>query len=205
MTEPPTGARPFSDDELTALRPLARQFPTLDTALAEPAPLAPDRRAVAAFPPEYQDLFLELLREPTGERGPHYYDALIDPLVKHDRALHLVRLTVRVVRHLAIDELVIGGDCWDRGPRGDRVVDYLRRQPRVAFVWGNHDAAWLGACLGHEALLAHVLRISTRYRRLSQLEEGYGVPTQALEVLARNVYKDDPATCFMPRGEGLRE
>ena len=50
---------------------------------------------------------------------------MIDALVRHDRALQLIRLTVRVLRNLAIDELVIAGDCWDRGPRGDRVVDYL--------------------------------------------------------------------------------
>ena len=63
---------------------------------------------------------------------------------------------MHAVRDLAIGELVIGGDCWDRGPRGDRVVEYIRRQPNVAFVWGNHDASWLGACLGHEALIANV-------------------------------------------------
>ena len=72
----------------------------------------------------------------------------------------------RLVRNLAIYELIIGGDCWDRGPRGDRVMDYLRQQPNVSFIWGNHDMAWLGACLGHEALICHVLRISLRYRRL---------------------------------------
>jgi fructose-1,6-bisphosphatase-3 len=162
----------------------------------------PQRYAEKTFPPEYRDLFAELLREPTAERGPHYYDALIEPLVEHDRALYLLRLTVRVVRNLAIDELVIGGDCWDRGPRGDKVVDYLMRQPRVSFIWGNHDVAWLGACLGSEALVAHVLRISLRYQRLAQLEEGYGIPLDALETLARKVYKDDPAANFMPKAAG---
>jgi fructose-1,6-bisphosphatase-3 len=162
----------------------------------------PQQRALETFPPEYRDLFAELLREPTGERGPHYYDALIDPLVQHDRALHVLRLTVRVVRNLAIDELVIGGDCWDRGPRGDRVVDYLMRQPRLSFIWGNHDAAWLGACLGNEALIAHVLRISLRYRRLAQLEEGYGILLEPLTELAGTLYRDDPAACFVPKGQG---
>jgi fructose-1,6-bisphosphatase-3 len=80
-------------------------------------------------------------------------------------------MTGRVIRNLAIDELVIAGDCWDRGPRGDRVVDYLMQQPNVALTGGNHDAAWLGAALGQEALICHVLRISLRYRRLLQLEE----------------------------------
>ena len=104
--------------------------------------------------------------------------------MRHGRALEATRLTVRVVRNLAVDELIIAGDCWDRGPRGDRVVDYLQRQPSMSFIWGNHDAAWLGACLGQEALIAHVVRISCRYRRLSQLEEGYGIIMQPLEHLA---------------------
>jgi fructose-1,6-bisphosphatase-3 len=161
----------------------------------------PLRRALEVFPPDYRELFLELLRETGGERGPRYYDALIDPLVRQDRALYVLRLIVRVIRNLAVDELVIGGDCWDRGPRGDHVVDHLMRQPRLAFIWGNHDAAWLGAGLGCEALVAHVLRISLRYRRLEQLEEGYGIPLEPLEHLARTVYADDPATCFAPKGE----
>ncbi|MFM7152320.1 MAG: fructose-bisphosphatase class III, partial [Gemmataceae bacterium] len=160
------------------------------------------RHAQESFPEDFRELFGELLREQGGERGTRYYDALIDPLVKHDRALFVIRQTVRVVRNLAVDELVIGGDCWDRGPRGDRVVDYLMRQPHVSFIWGNHDAAWLGASLGCEALIAHVLRISLRYRRLEQLESGYGISLTPLEHLARTVYDGDPAECFLPRGTG---
>jgi fructose-1,6-bisphosphatase-3 len=50
-----------------------------------------------------------------------------------------------------------------------------------------------------------VLRISLRYRRLSQLEEGYGIPMAPLEKLAREVYGDDPAERFTCRGEGMRD
>jgi fructose-1,6-bisphosphatase-3 len=162
-------------------------------------------RATRVFPPDYRDLFQESLHEPSGERGLEYYAAIIDSLIDHDRALEVMRLSVRVVRNLAVDELIIGGDCWDRGHRGDRVVDYLMKLPNVSFTWGNHDAAWLGACLGSEALIAHVLRISIRYRRLAQLEEGYGIPVQPLEALVRSVYANDPAACYVPKGEGLRD
>ena len=85
------------------------------------------------------------------------------------------------------------------------MLEYLRRQPSVSFTWGNHDVAWIGAGLGQDALIAHVLRISIRYRRLSQLEEGYGITLQPLEHLVRTVYKDDPAQVFTPKGSGLRE
>ena len=49
-----------------------------------------------------------------------------------------------------------------------------------------------------------VLRISLRYRRLAQIDEGYSIPLTPLEHLARTVYADDPADCFQPKAEGMR-
>lgn len=162
------------------------------------------RRATEVFPAEYRELFLEMLHAPSTERGPEFIDAIIEELIGQGRALHVLHLLGRLTRNLAIDELIIGGDCWDRGPRGDRVMDYLRIQPNVEFIWGNHDALWLGAALGNEACLCTVLRVSLRYRRLTQLDEGYSVPLTPLEHLAREVYGNDPAEYFVPKGEGMR-
>jgi fructose-1,6-bisphosphatase III len=162
------------------------------------------RRAMRVFPSEYKELLTELLNAPTNERGSGFFEAIINQLLNHGRALHLVHLLGRLIRNLTIYELVIGGDCWDRGPRGDKVVDYLRQQPNVSFIWGNHDAAWIGAALGHEALICHCLRVSLRYRRLAQIDEGYSIPLTPLEHLARSVYHDDPATQFYPKSEGTR-
>ncbi len=162
------------------------------------------KRAMQVFPGEYADLFSEMLHEPTRDRGREFVEAIVEELLRRDRVLHLVHITGRLIRNLAIYELIIGGDCWDRGPRGDRVVDYLREQPHVSFIWGNHDMAWLGACLGHEALICHVLRVSLRYRRLGQLDEGYSIPLTPLEHLARTVYADDPAVHFLPKSSGMR-
>jgi fructose-1,6-bisphosphatase-3 len=198
-------------DRRTFCHRVLSQLLTLIRALAPRYPLP---RLVRILPGVYRTLLHDLLCRPlegdgltirpTEEGRADYVTASLEPLLRHDRALHLVRLTVRALRNLAVEELVIAGDCWDRGPRGDRVMEYLRQQPNVVFTWGNHDAAWLGACLGQEALIAQVLRISVRYRRLSQLEEGYGINLQPLEYLARTVYGDDPAECFVPRGAGLR-
>jgi fructose-1,6-bisphosphatase III len=163
------------------------------------------QRVEHVFPIEYRDVLREMLHGRTGDIEGHYVGAMVDTLAKEGRIIQFVRLIVRVVRNLAIDELIIAGDFWDRGSRGDRVMDYVMRQPNVAITWGNHDAAWLGACLGHEALIAHVLRISLRYRRLSQLEEGYGIVIQPLEHLVRTVYADDPAACYQTKGTGLRD
>ena len=162
------------------------------------------KRAMQVFPREYADLFSEMLHEPSNERGREFVETIVDQLLLRGRALRVIHITGRLIRNLAIYELIIGGDCWDRGPRGDRVVDYLRDQPHVSFIWGNHDAAWLGAGLGHEALICHVLRVSLRYRCLGQLDEGYSIPLTPLEHLARTVYADDPAIYFMPKSSGLR-
>ncbi len=162
------------------------------------------RLATRLFPEEYSELLLELLHSPSTERGPKFVDAMLDELVRRGKALHLIHLLGRLIRNLAVDELIIAGDCWDRGPRGDRVVDYLRLQPNVEFIWGNHDALWLGAALGNEALICTVLRVSLRYRRIGQLDEGYSIPLTPLEHLARTVYADDPAEYFMPKSEGMR-
>ena len=162
------------------------------------------RLATRLFPAEYSELLLELLHSPSTERGPEFIGAMLEELVKRGRALHLIHLVGRLIRNLAVDELIIGGDCWDRGPRGDRVVEYLRLQPNVQFIWGNHDVLWMGAALGHEALICTVLRVSLRYRRIGQLDEGYSIPLTPLEHLSRTVYADDPAQYFMPKSNGMR-
>lgn len=161
------------------------------------------RLATRLFPDEYRELLLEMLHSPSTERGPEFVGAMLDELVSRNRALHLIHLLGRLIRNLVIDELIIGGDCWDRGPRGDRVMEYLRLQPNVEFIWGNHDALWLGAALGNEALICTVMRVSLRYRRLGQLDQGYSIPLTPLEHLARTVYGDDPAEHFMPKSEGM--
>ena len=157
------------------------------------------RRAMEVFPQEYRELLAEMLHEPTTERGPEFVAAIVDELACRGRLWHVIYVTVRLVRNLAVYELIIGGDCWDRGPRGDRVVDYLRQQPNVSFIWGNHDAAWLGASLGHPALICHVLRMSLRYRRMSQVDEGYSIPWTPLEHLVEAAYGGDPAAVSFPR------
>jgi fructose-1,6-bisphosphatase-3 len=191
----PEARRSFSQAMLARLFELIRALSRRTTV----------QHASQVFPDDYRDLLQALLYNPGGDRAARFQAAVIDSLVRSDRDLHLIHLAVRVARNLAIEELIIAGDCFDRGPRADRVVEYLMRQPSVSFTWGNHDAAWIGACLGQEALIAHVIRVSARYRRLSQIEEGYGITLQPIEHLVRNVYCDDPATHWVPSGTGLRE
>jgi fructose-1,6-bisphosphatase-3 len=153
------------------------------------------------LPPEYRELFIEL---GSGQR-PGYIRELIAGLALHDRDWGAVRAGARLIRNLSCEELLVAGDLGDRGPRMDRVIDTLMRQPKVSLVWGNHDAIWMGAHLGHEPCILTVLRFSARYRRAAQLEEGYGILTTPLEKLVRDVYADDPAERFTPKGWGHRD
>lgn len=155
----------------------------------------------ALLDPHYRELFIEL---GSGQR-PDYIREMLLALSRHERDWSAVRAGARLIRNLTCAELLVAGDLGDRGARIDRVIDTLMSQPRVNVLWGNHDMLWIGSHLGHEPCMLTMLRFSARYRRAAQLEEGYGILTTPLERLVRDVYHDDPAERFMPKGEGLRE
>jgi fructose-1,6-bisphosphatase III len=163
------------------------------------------RHAERVFSPVLAGLFRELVSARGIEDRKAFVQALSEPFVRHGLDVDLLRAAAHVIRNLSVNEIVVAGDLGDRGPRLDRVVDLLMRQPSVSIVWGNHDASWMGACLGQRALIATVVRISLRYRRLTQLEEGFGITMAPVEKLARTVYADDPAERFGVKGEGLRD
>lgn len=148
---------------------------------------------------EFKVLYIALLDEISFGRDPGYVDSMVDALADYDQDIIALHEASRLVRNLVVSEVVVAGDLFDRGERGDRVIHYLRNQPKVSFTWGNHDITWMGATLGSEVLIATVLRISLRYLRLWQLEEGYGILLSPLAKLAKTVYGDDPATCFFPK------
>ena len=149
--------------------------------------------------PEFRTLYIALLDESSFHRDPTYVDSMIEALSDYDQDITALHEASRLVRNLVVSEVVVAGDLFDRGERGDRVIHYLKNQPEVSFTWGNHDITWMGATLGSEALIATVLRISLRYLRLWQLEEGYGILLSPLANLAKTIYADDPATCFHPK------
>ncbi len=153
------------------------------------------------LPGWYRELFVEL---GSGQR-PEYIKEMIAGLAIHDRDWGAVRAGARLIRNLSCEELLVIGDLGDRGPRMDRVIETLMRQPKCNILWGNHDMLWFGSQIGHEPCMLTCLRFSLRYRKLSQLEEGYGVMMAPIERLVRQVYADDPAERFIPKGEGFRD
>lgn len=148
---------------------------------------------------EFKVLYIALLDEVSFQRDPRYVDSMIEALADYDQDIVALHEASRLVRNLVVSEVVVAGDLFDRGERGDRVIQYLRNQPKVSFTWGNHDILWMGATLGSDLLIATVLRISLRYLRLWQLEEGYGILLSPLAMLANTVYADDPVECFFPK------
>jgi fructose-1,6-bisphosphatase-3 len=163
------------------------------------------RHIARTFPDATRELFTELLAAPLLQRDEAYTRALLAPFIADDQGLSLMRAAAHILRAFASYELIVAGDLGDRGPRLDKVIDAIRRQSNVRITWGNHDAEWMGATLGQEALVASVVRISLRYGRVAQLEEGYGIPVEPLEQLAHEAYGDDPAERFRPKGEDLRD
>jgi fructose-1,6-bisphosphatase-3 len=173
--------------------------------LRELAHSFPLERIESTFPAALTTFFQELLTAPVLRRSNEFVMALVDQFVTEDREVELLRSMSRVIRNLSIAEIIIAGDFGDRGPRIDRVIDYVMRQPRVSITWGNHDVSWMGACLGSWVCIATVIRMSLRYQRLSQLEEGYGIPLTPLEDLVAASYSDDPAKQFVAKGVGTRD
>jgi fructose-1,6-bisphosphatase-3 len=153
------------------------------------------------IPDPFDAVFRELVFADELARQPEFLGRLLQPFLDHGRDRELVALIAHVVRNLAVGELVVAGDLGDRGPRIDRVIDLIAEQPNVAITWGNHDANWIAATLGHPAAVATVVRLSLRYQRLAQLEDGYGIPLEPVRRLAREAYAGDPADGFRVKGE----
>jgi fructose-1,6-bisphosphatase-3 len=152
-------------------------------------------------PDPFDAVFRELVFADELGRQPVFVDRLIEPFLRTERDAELVRMIARVIRNLAVGELVVAGDLGDRGPRIDKVIDVIAQQPNVAITWGNHDANWMAACLGQPAAIATVVRLSLRYQRLAQLEDGYGISLEPVARLAREAYGDDPAERFRVKGD----
>ena len=94
-----------------------------------------------AFPPHYETLLRELLFGAYLERSNDYIDSMLDQFVEHEQELTFFRRMARIIRNLLFSELIVAGDFGDRGPRIDKAIDYVMRQPNVAITWGNHDVS----------------------------------------------------------------
>lgn len=129
----------------------------------------------------------------------YYYDEIISTILDTGIADHFIKSICELIQSLAIDNLHIIGDIYDRGPRADIIMDELMKIHNVDIQWGNHDISWMGAASGNWALIANVIRISMRYNNFDVLEDGYGLNLRALAVFAGETYKNDDCALFMPQ------
>ena len=140
----------------------------------------------------------ELLNVTDDVNKDFYYNVIIDTIIGTGIAESFIESLCILIQSLAIDQLHIIGDIFDRGPRADIIMDELMNMHDVDIQWGNHDISWMGAAAGNRALIANVIRISMRYNNFDVLEDGYGLNLRALAVFANEVYGDDDCRDFFP-------
>ena len=153
-----------------------------------------------SLPEEFGYIIEELLHErPDDQDKAAYVAVIVDTIISTGRADDFVVALCNVIQRLAIDQLHILGDIYDRGPGAHIIMDTLRQYHSWDIQWGNHDILWMGAAAGNDACICNVLRLSLRYANLVTLEEGYGINLVPLATFALDVYGDDPCEEFMPK------
>ena len=152
------------------------------------------------LPDEFSYIIEELLHERSDDQNKAAYVAVIvDSIISTGRADAFITAICNVIQRLAIDQLHILGDIYDRGPGAHIIMDVMRRYQSWDIQWGNHDILWMGAAAGNDACICNVLRLSLRYANLATLEDGYGINLMPLATFAIEHYGDDPCEEFMPK------
>lgn len=159
-----------------------------------------------SLPKDFSYIIQELLHERTEDSDKTaYVNVIIDTIINTGRADAFIIAIANVIQRLAIDQLHILGDIYDRGPGAHKIMDMLQNYHHWDITWGNHDMLWMGAASGNDACICSVIRISLRYANLTTLEEGYGINMVPLATFAMDAYAEDPCTEFRPILSGEAE
>ncbi len=152
-----------------------------------------------SLPEDFSYIIEELLHERTDDTDKAaYVNVIVDTIISTGRADDFIIALCHVIQRLAIDQLHILGDIFDRGSGAHIILDTMRHYHSWDIQWGNHDILWMGAAAGNDACICNVLRLSLRYANLATLEEGYGINLVPLATFAMETYGDDPCTAFLP-------
>lgn len=153
-----------------------------------------------SLPQDFAYIIEELLHERTDDTNKAaYVNVIVDTIITTGRADDFITALCNVIQRLAIDQLHILGDIYDRGSGAHIILDTLRQYHSWDIQWGNHDILWMGATAGNDACICNVLRLSLRYANLATLEDAYGINLVPLATFAMDVYGNDPCTEFIPR------
>lgn len=152
-----------------------------------------------ALPKQFAYIIEELLHENAEDNNKDaYFKRIIDSIIQTGQAGNFITAICQVIQRLAIDQMHILGDIWDRGPGAHIIMDALMQYHNFDFTWGNHDALWMGAAAGNDCCICTVLRFCLRFGNMATLEDGYGINLLPLATFALEAYKDDPCTIFLP-------
>jgi fructose-1,6-bisphosphatase-3 len=152
-----------------------------------------------SLPQDFSYIIEELLHESLGDNDKAaYVNVIVDTIISTGRADDFITAICNVIQRLAIDQLHILGDIYDRGPGAHKIMDTLRQYHSWDIQWGNHDILWMGASAGNDACICNVLRLCLRYANLATIEE-YGINLVPLATFAIDTYGDDPCEEFIPK------
>lgn len=152
------------------------------------------------LPPSFAYVIEELLHESSIEHDrSDYFNAIIEGIIETGSAEDLLIQISYLIHGLTIDTLHVVGDIFDRGPGADKIMQVLSTVHDYDIQWGNHDIEWMGAAAGNAALIATVIRVSTRYANIETLEEGYGINLLPLANFAMETYGSDPCTIWQTK------
>ncbi len=156
-----------------------------------------------SLPTDFKYIIQELLHERVDDSNKAaYVNVIIETIISTGRADDFIVAICNVIQRLAIDQLHILGDIYDRGPGAHVIMDTMERYHSWDIQWGNHDMLWMGAAAGNVACICNVIRLSLRYANLTTLEEGYGINLVPLATFAMETYGDTACKEFIPKSSG---
>lgn len=157
------------------------------------------QRVVEVINPKFSNIIDDLiLQDPAVSNKVGYYKELIDASIRSGIGNGLIISICRMLQQIAVDQLHILGDIFDRGPRADLIMEELMRHRSVDIQWGNHDIEWIGAAAGNRVCMFSVLRIGLSYNNFDCLEDGYGINLRPLSTFAAQIYANDECKAFRP-------
>lgn len=151
-----------------------------------------------SYDPSLSYIIDELLNNKISEENKDkYYETIIKSIIELGYSEKLIVSLSSIIKKLAVDELHIVGDIYDRGPEPHKIMDLLEDYHCVDIEWGNHDILWMGASLGSDICVSGVITNSVRHNNLEILEDIYGINLRPLANFAEKTYSD--ALVWKPR------
>ena len=96
-----------------------------------------------SLPEEFSYIIEELLHESIEDHNKQaYFNVIIHTIISTGRADDFIVALCYLIQRLAIDQLHILGDIYDRGPGAHLIMDTLSHYHNLDIEWGNHDVLW---------------------------------------------------------------